>query len=211
MNPCPCGHLGDPRNDCRCPPPLVERYRGRVSSPLLDHTDLHVEVLAVSLQELRSGPGEPTKAVAQRVAAARAIQLERFGPAASTSVNAALGPEALRRFCQVDSAGRGLLDRAERGEGAKGANLDGNPGTGLDADQLQVVESCEGEQDGGGGGCGPHRGKEVPAHTQFPFGGSRGRGSLQRRGRRSLHVPVPQSIRWLTPPDRALAAGSLPS
>ncbi|HEX7180706.1 MAG TPA: YifB family Mg chelatase-like AAA ATPase [Thermoanaerobaculia bacterium] len=124
MNPCPCGHLGDPRYDCRCPPPLVERYRGRVSGPLLDRIDLHVEVPAVSLRELRSGPGEPTEAVARRVAAARAIQLERFGPAASTPVNAALGPEALRRFCQVDPAGRGLLDRAFEKLGLSARALD---------------------------------------------------------------------------------------
>jgi len=112
MNPCPCGHLGDPRYVCRCPPPLIERYRGRISGPLLDRIDLHVEVPAVSLKELRSSAGESTETVARRVAAARAIQLDRFGLSTPTPNNSAMGPEQLRRFCAVDPAGRALLDRA---------------------------------------------------------------------------------------------------
>ncbi|HSK77917.1 MAG TPA: YifB family Mg chelatase-like AAA ATPase [Thermoanaerobaculia bacterium] len=112
MNPCPCGHLGDPRYDCRCPPPLVERYRGRVSGPLLDRIDLHVEVPAVSLKELRSSGGESTESVALRVATARAVQLERFGPRKATPNNAAMVPEELRRHCLLDPAGRQLLDAA---------------------------------------------------------------------------------------------------
>ena len=79
MNPCPCGHRGDKRHDCRCPPPAIERYRGRVSGPLLDRIDLHVEVPAVGLGELRSPPDEKTAEVAARVLAAREIQQRRFG------------------------------------------------------------------------------------------------------------------------------------
>jgi magnesium chelatase family protein len=124
MNPCPCGHLGDPRFDCRCPPPLVERYRGRISGPLLDRIDLHVEVPAVSLRELRSGPGEPTAAVAERVAASRAVQHERFGAAAGSPVNATMGPEALRRHCAVDPSGRTLLDTAFERLGLSARALD---------------------------------------------------------------------------------------
>jgi len=124
MNPCPCGHLGDPRYDCRCPPPLVERYRARISGPLLDRIDLHVEVPAVSLRELRGQPGEPTTAVAARVAAARAIQSERFGSAATTPVNATMGPEALRRHCSVEPAGRSLLDAAFERLGLSARALD---------------------------------------------------------------------------------------
>lgn len=112
MNPCPCGHLGDPRYDCRCLPQLVERYRGKVSGPLLDRIDLHVEVPAVTLKELRSSAGEPSEAVARRVAMARSLQLERFGPGSSTPVNAGMGPEALRRYCVLEPAGRALLDAA---------------------------------------------------------------------------------------------------
>lgn len=112
MNPCPCGHLGDSRYDCRCLPQLVERYRGKVSGPLLDRIDLHVEVPAVTLKELRSSAGESSESVARRVAVARSLQLERFGPASSTPVNAGMGPEALRRYCVLESAGRALLDAA---------------------------------------------------------------------------------------------------
>lgn len=111
MNPCPCGHFGDPRYDCRCPPPLIERYRSRVSGPLLDRIDLHVEVPAVSLRELRSAPGESSVDVAARVAAAREIQARRF-PASSSPWNAAMEPEALRRHGALDAAGRTLLDNA---------------------------------------------------------------------------------------------------
>ncbi len=124
MNPCPCGHLGDPRYCCRCPPPLIERYRGRISGPLLDRIDLHVEVPAVSLKELRSGPGETTADVARRVATARAIQLDRFGPDRPTPNNAAMGPEQLRRFCALDPAGRALLDAAFEKLGLSARALD---------------------------------------------------------------------------------------
>ena len=124
MNPCPCGHLGDPRYSCRCPPPLIERYRGRVSGPLLDRIDLHVEVPAVSLKELRSSAGESTETVARRVAAARTIQLDRFGPNTPTPNNATMGPEQLRRFCAVDPAGRSLLDAAFEKLGLSARALD---------------------------------------------------------------------------------------
>ena len=112
MNPCPCGHLGDPRYDCRCLPQLVERYRGKVSGPLLDRIDLHVEVPAVTLKELRASAGESSEAIARRVTTARSLQLERFGAASSTPVNASMGPEALRRHCMLEPAGRALLDAA---------------------------------------------------------------------------------------------------
>ncbi|MGD2116252.1 MAG: YifB family Mg chelatase-like AAA ATPase, partial [Acidobacteriota bacterium] len=110
MNPCPCGHLGDPRHDCRCTPPLVDRYRGRVSGPLLDRIDLHVEVPAVGLADLRTGPGEDTATVAERVAAAREVQGARFER--SLPVNSAMGPADLGRWAEPDRAGRELLDTA---------------------------------------------------------------------------------------------------
>lgn len=123
-NPCPCGHLGDARYDCRCPPPLVERYRSRISGPLLDRIDLHVEVPAVTLRELRGSSGETTAEVAARVAAARAVQLDRFGPQVATPNNAALRPDELRRFCRLDEAGRSLLDRAFEKLGLSARALD---------------------------------------------------------------------------------------
>lgn len=112
MNPCPCGHRGDPRHECRCTPPLVERYRARISGPLLDRIDLHVEVPALSLQELKGPPGEASDAVAGRVLAARNVQRRRFGDRTSTPINAAMNPEEIRRFCTLDSDARRLLDAA---------------------------------------------------------------------------------------------------
>ncbi len=78
----------------------------------------------MSLRELRSGPGEPTAIVAERVAAARIIQQERFGPTASTPVNAAMAPEELRRWCTVDDAGRSMLDRSFEKLGLSARALD---------------------------------------------------------------------------------------
>ncbi|RMH23297.1 MAG: ATP-binding protein [Acidobacteria bacterium] len=112
MNPCPCGHLGDPRHPCRCPPQLVERYRSRISGPLLDRIDLHLEVPAVTLDELRSPPAETSAAVARRVAAARARQQHRFGDRSPTPWNAAMTASDLRRHCPLDGAARKLIDAA---------------------------------------------------------------------------------------------------
>jgi magnesium chelatase family protein len=100
------------RRVCRCAPQLVERYRARISGPLLDRIDLHVEVPAVSLRELRSAPGEGTAEVAARVAAARLLQAERFGPEAPAPTNAAMLPADLVRFCALDATGKTLLDAA---------------------------------------------------------------------------------------------------
>jgi magnesium chelatase family protein len=111
MNPCPCGFLGDPRRPCECPEPMVERYRARVSGPLLDRIDLQVEVPVPKLRELRQEPGEPSRAVALRVAAARALQQRRFA-GRPLPVNGAMEPSDLRRWCPLDPAGQRLLDLA---------------------------------------------------------------------------------------------------
>ena len=112
MNPCPCGHLGDGRHPCRCPLPAVERYRARVSGPLLDRIDLHVEVPALSLGELRGAESEPSRALAERVAAARERQRARHPPDHPAPTNAALEPRALRACCPLDASGRDLLEAA---------------------------------------------------------------------------------------------------
>ena len=112
MNPCRCGHLGDPRHECRCSPLEVERYRRRISGPLLDRIDLHVEVPAVSLRELKGRSGEPTARVAQRVTAARELQQRRLGGAAGIPVNAAMPDRLLRRHARLDDAAQRLLDSA---------------------------------------------------------------------------------------------------
>jgi len=112
MNPCPCGHLGDSRNACRCSPQFVERYRSRISGPLLDRIDLHIEVPAVTLSELRGAPGEASSAVAERVLAARRHQQARFGATCPSPVNAAMDSPALRRHCGLEPDARRLLDTA---------------------------------------------------------------------------------------------------
>ncbi len=112
MNPCRCGHLGDPRHDCRCTPREVEHYRARVSGPLLDRIDMHVEVPAVSLSELKAAAGEASAAVAARVAAARRRQALRLADGAATGVNAALTDRQVRALCHLEGAARGLLDSA---------------------------------------------------------------------------------------------------
>jgi len=107
-NPCPCGWHGHPSGRCRCSPDAVARYRGRLSGPLLDRIDMHVEVPSVPQAELLSQPaGEPSAQVRARVAAARGLALAR-----QAAPNAALAGAALERHCAVDDAGRSLLGAA---------------------------------------------------------------------------------------------------
>jgi magnesium chelatase family protein len=110
MNPCPCGHHGDTRRRCRCTLPELQRYRRKVSGPLLDRIDLHVEVPAVPASALRlAGSGPGTAEVRVRVGEARRRALARGGPA---RLNARLRGAAFRRHCAPDPAGRALLDEA---------------------------------------------------------------------------------------------------
>jgi magnesium chelatase family protein len=107
MNPCPCGYHGDPGGRCRCTGQQVARYRNRVSGPLLDRIDIHLELSALSTEQLLGeGPpaSEPTVAVAARVAAARRRQTARQG-----KLNARLSAEETRRWCRLDARSRGLL------------------------------------------------------------------------------------------------------
>ncbi len=109
MNPCPCGYLGDPRGDCGCSADRVENYRGKISGPLLDRIDLHVEVTRPPKEALReSGPrGETSQVVAARVAVAHARQLRRQGAS-----NARIGGDAIEKYCQLDHACLALLESA---------------------------------------------------------------------------------------------------
>jgi magnesium chelatase family protein len=111
MNPCPCGHLGDPRGRCRCPPERVDAYRARLSGPLLDRIDLHVEVGRVALEDIEQGapPPENTAAVAARVGAARDRQLRR-----QAGLNSRLDVETIARTCLLEPAAALLLGRAMR-------------------------------------------------------------------------------------------------
>jgi len=112
MNPCPCGFLGDGRRRCRCTPGQIQRYRSRISGPLLDRIDIHLEVPPPSYGELTSGcGGEPSAAVRQRVEQARALQRERFRDQ-PIWCNAQMGTRELERFCSLDAEGERLLERA---------------------------------------------------------------------------------------------------
>ena len=111
MNPCPCGYQGDPRRACSCSPGDVARYRRKVSGPLLDRIDLHVEVPALASHDLDGGPSpEPSAAVRARVVEARARQRARTGDARLT--NAALSPARLRATSALRPDGAALLSRA---------------------------------------------------------------------------------------------------
>ncbi len=116
-NPCPCGFLGDDRRDCRCTPLAVQRYRGRLSGPLLDRLDLQVAVPAVPWRQLSADRrGEASAAVAARVAGARLRQGERFA-GAGLRLNGEMGPDAIRRWARPGDDGRRLLEHASRGLG----------------------------------------------------------------------------------------------
>lgn len=113
MNPCPCGFYGDFKRECRCSPVQIERYRQRISGPLLDRIDLHVDVPIVDFRELSSDTnvGEKSATVRERVAAARHIQLERFKKV-SNSTNATMGSRLVRQHCRLDSESTGYLEHA---------------------------------------------------------------------------------------------------
>lgn len=110
MNPCPCGHSGNPNGRCRCSPDQVARYRGRLSGPLLDRMDIVIEVPLLDHAEMLGRPaGEPSAVVRERVAGAWARQRERQG-----EPNSRLAPGRVDTLCAPDSAGQGLLDQAIR-------------------------------------------------------------------------------------------------
>jgi magnesium chelatase family protein len=112
MNPCPCGFFTDPQHECTCSPLVIQRYRSRISGPLLDRIDIHIEVPAVKYKELTDkNAGEPSAAIRERVNAARKIQLERFAGASFYS-NAQMDARELRAHCQVDNAAERLLELA---------------------------------------------------------------------------------------------------
>jgi len=112
MNPCPCGHYGDPKKECRCSEIQVQRYFGKVSGPLLDRIDLHIEVPHVPFDELASDRGGPSSAeVRAQVIAARAIQNKRF-VGTLTHSNAAMNERQVQDYCKSDKEAESLLKNA---------------------------------------------------------------------------------------------------
>lgn len=113
MNPCPCGYYNHPDRECTCPPGAVQKYLSRVSGPLLDRIDLHVEVTPVNFSELSSDrKAESSAVIRERVIRARAIQAKRFEDQKDVYCNAQMSPETVRKICRINEAGQLLLRKA---------------------------------------------------------------------------------------------------
>jgi len=118
MNPCPCGYFGSTR-ECKCSPVQIQRYVGKISGPLLDRIDIHVDVPAVNFKDLRGKDaplGESSAEIRKRITNARAIQLERFA-GENVFSNSAMSPGQIRRFCALDSESETLLEKAMQRQG----------------------------------------------------------------------------------------------
>ncbi|MDQ6815439.1 MAG: YifB family Mg chelatase-like AAA ATPase [Bacteroidota bacterium] len=113
MNPCPCGYYNHPEKECTCPPGAVQKYLNKISGPLLDRIDLHVEVTPVSFTELSNiSKGEASALIRERVIKARDIQAERYKETPGTYANAQMSSKQLREICLINQAGEGLLKKA---------------------------------------------------------------------------------------------------
>ncbi len=113
MNPCPCGNYGNPNHECTCTPMQIQKYMAKISGPLLDRIDIHIEVPAVKVAELgQKKPGEPSSCIRTRVVKARERQARRFEHRKGLFANAHMQSKEIREFCAIDSAGEELLKMA---------------------------------------------------------------------------------------------------
>lgn len=114
MNPCPCGYYNHPDKECTCPPGTVQKYLNRISGPMLDRIDLHVEVTPVPFSELSNNQNrsENSSAIRERVIRAREIQTERYKDSPGMYANAQMSSRQLREICRINTAGDALLKRA---------------------------------------------------------------------------------------------------
>jgi magnesium chelatase family protein len=113
MNPCPCGFYNHPEKDCSCPPGAVQKYLNKVSGPLLDRIDLHVEVTPVAFSELSShGNGEDSFAIRRRVIVAREIQIDRYKEYSGIFCNAQISSKMLKQVCNINTVSQNLLKTA---------------------------------------------------------------------------------------------------
>ena len=111
--PCPCGNHGNPNAACTCTPMMIQKYMAKISGPLLDRIDIHIEVPAVKVAELsQKKPGEASSSIRERVSAAREIQLKRFAKQKNIFSNANMQSKEIREYCKIDSAGEELLKMA---------------------------------------------------------------------------------------------------
>ncbi len=110
MNPCPCGHLNNPKRECVCAPAQVQRYLSKISGPLMDRIDLHVEVAPVDFEEMtEKRTGETSAQVRARVLEARNTQADRLADDAGMHCNAQMGSKQIERYCAIDEASRRLI------------------------------------------------------------------------------------------------------
>jgi magnesium chelatase family protein len=113
MNPCPCGYYNHPEKECVCGPGVVQRYLNKISGPLLDRIDIHVEVTPISFNELaNSKPSEGSKEIRERVGAARTIQKNRYLLRNGIHCNAQMSMKEFEEHCKIDEAGSHLLKTA---------------------------------------------------------------------------------------------------
>ncbi|MGQ1908834.1 YifB family Mg chelatase-like AAA ATPase [Marinifilum sp. RC60d5] len=113
MNPCPCGYYNHPEKDCLCGPGMVQKYLSKISGPLLDRIDIHIEVVPVSFDKISNSQlSEKSEVIRKRVEAARDIQTERFKDEEGMHCNAQMSSKLLRKYCRPDEAGMALLKTA---------------------------------------------------------------------------------------------------
>ncbi|MGM0531900.1 MAG: ATP-binding protein, partial [Bacteroidota bacterium] len=113
MNPCPCGYYNHPDKECVCTPGNIQRYMNKISGPLLDRIDIHIEVVPVSYEELSDvKPAESSDEIRERVNASRERQAQRFEKHNNIYSNAQMHSKMIRQYCEIDSAGKNLLKRA---------------------------------------------------------------------------------------------------
>jgi magnesium chelatase family protein len=120
MNPCPCGFFNDRSRECRCTSPMVQRYMQKISGPLMDRIDIHIDVPAVNYKEMRAGTEpEGSDRIRDRVLKAREIQLRRFSSSTRARIysNAQMGPRFIRSFCELSADCERLLERAMTQQG----------------------------------------------------------------------------------------------
>lgn len=113
MNPCPCGYYNHPTRECVCSPGMIQKYLSRISGPLLDRIDMHIEIVPVPFDKLsEAAPAEPSAMIRERVIKARQVQEARFKDVQGVYCNAQMSSKMLRRYCEVNAEGQQLLKAA---------------------------------------------------------------------------------------------------
>jgi magnesium chelatase family protein len=113
MNPCPCGYYNHPEKNCVCTAGVVQKYLNKISGPLLDRIDIHIEVVPVAFEKLAEHRlAEPSNSIRDRVICARNVQAKRFSGSKGVHCNAQMSSKMLRKYCETDLSGQALLKNA---------------------------------------------------------------------------------------------------